>query len=260
MTEPIYDRIGVRYRDLRQPDPRIAAAIWRALGDARSVVNVGAGAGSYEPTDRAVIAVEPSQVMIDQRPAGSAEVIQGCAEALPLADDSVDAALAILTVHHWSDPLAGVAEMQRVARRRVVIVTFDPDAVDFWLYDYFPQIPAVDRVICPSIAELGEALGRMEVATLPVPHDCVDGFLGAYWRRPERYLDPAVRAAISSFGKITEEADGVALLRADLESGAWRERYGALYKRASVDLGYRILTSRAPGPAHRSGTEVAASA
>jgi SAM-dependent methyltransferase len=240
----LYDRIGVGYRAHRRPDPRIAAAILGALGDARSIVNVGAGAGSYEPPDRAVTAVEPSREMIRQRPPGSARVLQASATALPFADDAFDAALAVLTVHHWPDRARGLAELRRVARQRVVVLTWDPGAAGFWLVaDYFPELVAIDRGIFPTLEEMERALGPAEVRPLPVPHDCVDGFLGAYWRRPHAYLDPAVRAAISTFSKVRDVETGLARLRSDLADGSWAGRHGHLLERAELDLGYRLVVA-----------------
>ena len=170
----VYDTIGRRYAGQRRADPRVAAAIRAALGDARSVVNVGAGSGSYEPVDLSVLAVEPSREMIRQRPAGAAPAVQAVAERLPLGDGSVDAALAVLTLHHWADRAAGLAELARVARRRVVIVTWDPARTgDFWLTrDYLPAVVELDAAIFPSIAEIESALGGARVAPLRIPHGC----------------------------------------------------------------------------------------
>jgi len=224
MGRALYNRIGRTYTATRQSDPKIAAAITRALGDATTVVNVGAGTGSYEPFDRALIAVEPSSHMIQQRLPGAAPVIQASAEALPFPDDSFDAAMALLTLHHWTDWHRGLDEMRRVARRQVVF-TFEPGEVgNFWLTEaYFPDIVELDRGRCPSIADLARHLGDCRVDRVAIPHDCVDGFLAAYWRRPEAYLDPKVRAGISAFALLDQDAvsRGVARLEADLESGAW---------------------------------------
>lgn len=240
--QAIYDRIGHGYRRFRTPDPRIAALVREVLGDARTVVNVGAGSGSYEPTDRKVVAVEPSATMIAQRPAGSAPVIQASAEALPFEDQSFDAAMAVLTIHHWGNRAQGLRELRRVARQRVVILTHLPDAAPFWLTDtYVPEITAMDRGIFPSIAEIESVLGPVRVTPVPVPHDCTDGFLGAYWRRPEAYLDPDVRAAISGFAKLPETAERMERLRADLASGEWERANGSLREREAVDLGYRLV-------------------
>jgi SAM-dependent methyltransferase len=246
---PLYDTIGHNYATLRQPDARIAAAIDAALGDAQRVANVGAGAGSYEPRDRQVIAVEPSEVMIGQRPADAAPCVIGSAEALPLESVSVDAAMAVLTTHHWTDRERGFREMARVARQRVVILTWIPDAnpaAPFWLTrDYFPEIEAYDRTIFPSAASLTgmleRSIGPTRMSPVMIRHDCTDGFLCAYWRRPELYLDPARRAAISSFARIDAEP-GLTQLRTDLESGQWTQRNSELMELDTFDAGYRIVT------------------
>lgn len=241
----LYDDIGRGYAELRRPDHRIAAAIDAALGDAGSVVNIGAGTGSYEPRGRTVLAVEPSDVMIRQRPAGAAPCLRGSAEALPLETASVDAAMAVLSAHHWSDLERGLREMARVARRRAILLTWVPDAPPFWLTeDYFPQIAAYDRGIFPDsaalVAMLERAIGPVHMEPVPIPHDCTDGFLCAYWRRPESYLSADVRSAMSSFARIDAEA-GLARLRADLSSGRWAERNGHLLALDTLDLGYRIV-------------------
>lgn len=241
MSEPRYDSIGAGYARRRRPDPRIAAAIEAALGDARSVVNVGAGTGSYEPADRDVQAVEPSEVMIAQRPGDAAPCVRASAENLPFADASFDAAMAILTIHHWSDWRAGLREMARVARRRVVLLTFDVEAPEFWLTrDYFPALAALDRQIMLRLGDMASELGAFRAVPVPVPHDCVDGFLGAYWRRPEVYLDPAARGSMSSFARI-DSAEGLQRLARDVESGAWAKRYGDLLTLDALDVGYRLL-------------------
>jgi SAM-dependent methyltransferase len=247
----LYDNIGHGYAALRRPDPRIAAAIDAALGDASSVVNIGAGSGSYEPQSRTVLAVEPSEVMIRQRSASAAPCLQGFAESLPLASASVDAAMAILSAHHWSDVERGLGEMARVARKRIVLLTWvaPPDCPTFWLTErYFPEVLAHDRTIFPSAAALTVMLerviggaSRVRITPVPVPHDCVDGFLGAYWRRPELYLEAERHAAISSFTRIDARA-GLAKLSADLSSGRWAELHGALLGLESLDLGYRIVS------------------
>ena len=241
----LYDTIGRGYDAHRRPDPRLAAAIAGALGGAPSIVNVGAGAGSYEPIDRPVTAVEPSAAMLRQRRPGAAPAVRASATDLPFRDAAFAAALAILTVHHWPDRARGLAELARVARDRVVIVTWDPDArYAFWLVDdYFPEIPAIDRVIFPTLDDLRRVLGPIEVLTLPIPHDCVDGFLGAYWRRPEAYLDAGVRGAISGFTKLADVAPGLARLRADLADGTWERRHGHLRRHDAIDLGYRLVVA-----------------
>lgn len=246
---PLYDAIGRGYAAYRRPDHRIGAAIDEALGDASSVVNVGAGAGSYEPAGRRVIAVEPSEVMIRQRPAGAAACVQGSAESLPLESASVDAAMAILTIHHWTDLERAFGEMARVARTRLVILTWVPDAARFWLTEeYCPVILAHDRTVFPPAAALASIIERVcgrgasiDLTPIPVPHDCVDGFLCAYWRRPECYLEPERRAAISSFARF-DSGPGLARLRADLADGTWARRHGRLLTLDALDLGYRLMT------------------
>jgi SAM-dependent methyltransferase len=241
----VYDRIGRTYATTRRPDARIQAAIWAALGDARTVVNVGAGTGSYEPP-QTVLAVEPSAAMIAQRPAGSAPVAQTVAERIPLPDGACDAATAVLTIHHWPDPRAGLAEMRRVARRSVVL-TWDPDFAEaFWFVrDYLPESVAFDRGRMPAIADVCMWMGGAGVTALPVPHDCEDGFFCAHWRRPEAYLDPAVRAGMSNLAQLGAPVQrAVAALRRDLDSGAWHERNRDLFGLDELDLGYRLLVSR----------------
>jgi len=239
-----YDDIGRTYTATRATDPRIAARIWDALGEARTVVNVGAGTGSYEPPDRDVTAVEPSAVMLAQRPPEAAPAVQASAEALPFADASFDAAMAVLTLHHWDDWRAGCAELRRVARDRVVVFSWDPTyRRHMWLGpEYFDYDVDKDLEHFPSLAEQAAAL-EAEVQVVPVPWDCRDGFHGAFWRRPEAFLDPAVRAGISSLAKRDEAelVDGLARLRADIDSGAWARRHADLLVRDELDLGYRLL-------------------
>ena len=246
MTEPLYDQIGRSYTTTRRPDPRIAAAIVNALGDAGTVINVGAGAGAYEPAGPSLVAVEPSWRMIRQRPNGAASVAQASAEALPFSAGTFDAALAVLTLHHWTDWRAGLDEMKRVATR-LVVFTFDPgEAHKFWLIEaYFPEIAELDQGRCPTVADIVQHLGDCRVDRIPIPHDCVDGFLAAFWRRPEAYLDPGVRAGISSFALLDQDvvARGIAQLHADLESGQWERRFGHIRSLDSLDICYRLLVS-----------------
>ena len=240
----LYDRIGRGYAGYRRPDPRIASRIEEALGSARSVVNVGAGTGSYEPADRTVVAVEPSGEMVRQRAETAAPAVRGAAERLPLRGRSVDAALAVLTIHHWTDWRRGLAEMRRVARDRVVILTWDPEHAGFWLVqDYFPEIPAADRETFPTFAEMERVLGPIDVRPVPVPADCSDGFLGAYWRRPATYLDAGARSAISAFAKLRDVDEKIARLRADLDDGTWERRHGKLLSLPEIDLGYRLIVA-----------------
>lgn len=244
MTRALYDRIGLGYAVRRRPDERIASRIRIALRGCRRILNVGAGAGAYEPRDRFVVAIEPSAEMIKQRAVTAAHAIQGLAERLPCRDGSFDAALAILTIHHWSCREEGLAEMRRVAADRIVILTWDPDQPGFWLVrDYFPEILEIDRTTFPSLADVEKLIGPSEIHVVPVPADCSDGFLGAYWRRPAEYLNPDVRAAISTFSKI-DSTEGLARLRGDLEDGSWFEKNGAVEPLQELDIGYRLIVAR----------------
>jgi SAM-dependent methyltransferase len=243
-----YDRTGHGYAEVRRADPRIAARVHAALGDARTVVNVGAGAGSYEPADREVTAVEPSELMISQRPPGSAPVVQASAEELPFADDSFDAAMATITIHHWRDLEAGLAEMVRVARRRVVVLTFEPAALaGLWIVeDYFPRASDIHAEYMPDVARLAETLGGASIEVVAVPSRCTDGFFIALWDRPELCLDPEVRRGSTVWHVMSAEEveGGLAALRADLESGRWDERHGHLREETEeLELGLRLLVA-----------------
>ena len=222
--------------------------IFDALGGVRSVVNVGAGAGSYEPVQITVVAVDPSIEMIRQRPIGSAPAVLARAESLPFRSRSFDAALAILTIHHWSCIAAGLAELRRVARGRVVILTCDPAChARFWLAShYFTEIIDLDRGCLPTIDQLAELLGDIEVREVPIPSDCKDGFQGAFWQKPEAYLDPTVRRGISTFAKLPPDVidRGLARLSDDLRSGRWEKLFGHLRRQDSVDLGYRLVIAK----------------
>jgi SAM-dependent methyltransferase len=243
----VYDQIGRTYLSTRRPDPRIASAIGVVLRDAKTIVNVGAGAGAYEPVGRPLIGVEPSWQMIRHRSHGASPVVQAVAEALPFGPGTFDVALAVLTLHHWADWRLGVAEMKRVARRAVVFA-FDPNVLaDFWLTGtYFPEIIQHGRRQGPSMAELADALGDCTVDQVSIPHDCVDGFLAAFWRRPETYLDPGVRASMSGFSLLGRDlvSRGIARLETDLKSGVWEERFGYLRSLDALDAGYRLLATR----------------
>lgn len=240
----LYDSIGQAYRATRRADPRIASAITNALGDVASVVNIGAGTGSYEPRET-IVAIEPSWVMIGQRPPGSAPAVQAVAEHIPLRDHCADAAMAVLTVHHWSDAAAGLAEMRRIARRRLVFFTWYPQVFpSFWLLsEYLPEAGKVDSAMTEPLRVLARLLPDAEVRPVPVPHDCVDGFAAAYWRRPQAYLDPAVRAGISMLAKTGEDAlrAGLTRLADDLRTRRWHENHADLLQLDSLDVGYRIL-------------------
>lgn len=241
-----YDSIGSDYAKLRRPDPRIAAAINAALGEAGTVLNVGAGAGNYEPVGRQVTALEPSMAMIRQRPPSAATVVQGYAEELPFADASFDATMAVLTVHHWTGQARGLAELQRVSRGPVVILTYDPAFRGFWLADYLPELVALDEAQMPPMADYAAALGPVDIVPVPIPNDCTDGFLCAYWRRPAAYLDAQVRAAMSSFHALGDVSAALTRLELDLDSGAWEARYEALLELDALDCGYRLVAAR-PG-------------
>ncbi|MGI5452222.1 class I SAM-dependent methyltransferase [Streptomyces sp. CA-249302] len=242
-----YDTLGTTYGLTRRPDPRIAARIHAALGDASDVVNVGAGTGSYEPP-RTVLAVEPSQVMIAQRPPGSAPAVRAVAERLPVRTGAADAVMALLTVHHWADLAAGLAELRRIARRRVVVLTWDQRIFRerFWLVrDYLPGAAAFDDTRAVPIERLAALLGGARVEPVPVPHDCTDGFGAAFWRRPHAYLDPRVRGGISLFAQTGEDAlaPGLAALRDDLATGRWHDRHADLLALDRFDVGYRLLVA-----------------
>ncbi|HEX4009491.1 MAG TPA: methyltransferase domain-containing protein [Solirubrobacteraceae bacterium] len=248
-TSPRYERIGRGYAQLRRQDPRLAHRLREALGDASTVVNVGAGAGSYEPRDRHVIAIEPSDVMAAQRPPELAPAIRADAGTLPLRDGSVDAALAVLTVHHWdTQQQPGVRELRRVTRGPVVIVTFDQRVSSrMWLVaDYLPEVAELDRRIFPSIDELAGWLGgRTHTELVPVARDTPDWTLAAFWAHPERVADPAARGATSGFSRMDERLVGRAVdaVGADLASGEWDRRHGDLRSLAAFDAGMRLLVN-----------------
>ncbi|MFE2151052.1 MerR family transcriptional regulator [Streptomyces lavendulae] len=243
----LYERIGSAYPATRRTEPRIAEKIWEALGDARTVLNVGAGTGSYEPTDREVTAVEPSAVMRAQRPAGAAPCVAAGAERLPFADRSFDAAMAVSTVHHWPDPVAGLREMKRVADR-VVVFTYDAGSPGwlerFWLTrDYLPEFGDL-LAGWPSLADMTRAIGGRAEPVL-IPWDCADGFFEAHWRRPEAYLEEHVRRAVSVWTRVGPEAEERAVneLREDLASGCWAERNRDLVALDTAELGLRLIVA-----------------
>ena len=239
-----YERIGVGYAERRRPDPRIERRILEALGDARSVINVGAGAGSYEPTDRYVVAVEPAVQMLEQRPEGAAPAVRAVAERLPFPDASFDAALALLTIHHWTDIERGVAELRRVAARQVVLGFDVSRQDDFWLVrDYVPAWAALEWKRAPTVSSTLSLFQNPRVQPVPIPADCTDGFGGAYWKRPEAYLDPDVRQSISSLAQLPPEdlEPGLTRLTDDLTSGRWHERNAELLDLDELDLGYVLV-------------------
>jgi SAM-dependent methyltransferase len=241
-NKQLYDTIGTTYTVTRRTEPRIAEQVWAALGDAQTVLNVGAGTGSYEPPDRHVVAVEPSAVMRSQRPAGSAPCLEGFAENLPFEDQSFDAAMAFATIHHWQDPIAGLREMRRVARR-VVVFTSDGRGLDrFWLdRDYLPE----HRNLWAGRPSLTELTGAIAARTepVPVPWDCADGFYEAYWRRPDAYLQDSVRRGISIWARLGPDVEQRAVhkLREDLATGRWAERNRDLIDLDEAELGLCLL-------------------
>ena len=247
MTSTRYDHIGRSYAQTRRTDPRVKAQIDAAIADAATVVNVGAGTGSYEPTDRPVVAVEPSPTMIRQRPADLAPVVRAYAEALPFRDATFDTALAIFTVHHWRDTDGGLRELARVARRQVILSYDAVVELNFWLVeDYFPEIARLDnenrRYTSDAIARV---LDVRSVEPVLVPADCVDGFMACYWSRPEAYVDPVVQAGISGLARLDPAVRerGTERLRADLASGAWDARHGHLRALTQLDVGYRLIAA-----------------
>jgi SAM-dependent methyltransferase len=235
-----YDIIGINYAQLRKPDPRIAAIIDNALGPAQTVLNVGAGTGSYEPADRQLTAIEPSLEMIRQRVPGAAKAIQASADNLPFDDNSFDASMAILTIHHWPDKEAGLREMRRVTRERIILLTFDP-AHRPWLTDYLPGLVTLDEAQMPKLSDYERWLGPVQISPVPVPHDCSDGFLYAYWRRPASYLDPRLRSGSSSFWASRDIEEGLRKLEQDLATGEWERRYPELLALDAYDAGYRLV-------------------
>ncbi|WP_413334391.1 class I SAM-dependent methyltransferase [Brevibacterium sp. GP-SGM9] len=243
-----YGRIGAGYRDYRRPEPEFESAIRRALGDAKSVLNLGAGAGSYEPTDREVTAVEPSATMRSQRPAHLNSAIAASAESLPFDDGSFDAAMTTFSVHQWGDLEAGLAEMRRVSRGPVVIMTCDPTLLDrSWLAEYAPEMIATEARRYPRIDRIRDCLaGDVEVRPLPIPLHCTDGFSEAYFGRPEMLLDPGARKANSAWSFLDEAAVQrfVARLEGDLASGEWDRTYGALRDRAHFEGSLVLITAR----------------
>jgi SAM-dependent methyltransferase len=237
----LYDTIGKGYADYRKPDPRIGAMIENALGDAQTVLNVGAGTGSYELPGRHVNAVEPSATMIAQRAPNEIGAVQGIAENLPFPDKSFDATTAFLTTHHWSDLRKGLEEMKRVSRKRCVFFDQDFTGVDFWMLDdYFPEMKNELAELLP-LETARDVFGELRVVPVPIANDCTDGFFCAYWRRPEAYLDPDVRGAISFFAKARDVEARMEMLRCDLADGAWIRRNGHLMRETERDFGYRLV-------------------
>jgi SAM-dependent methyltransferase len=241
-----YEQAGIGYAQIRRADPRIAAAIHAALGDAQTVLNVGAGAGNYEPTDRYVLAVEPSAAMRAQRPAGAAPAIDARAEKLPFDTDSFDAAMACATIHHWQPPEAGLAELRRVTRGPVVIFTFELQRMPEWQRDYFAEPLALEMSVFPALDHVASTLGgKARIERIPIPGDCTDGFVESWWKRPEVMLDPIVRASQSMWKRLPAgvEERAIARLRRDLESGEWDRNYGYLREQDSYNGSLALVIS-----------------
>jgi len=237
-----YDTLAPEYVNYRVADTRIDAAIRRHIVPGEKVLNVGAGQGSYEPSDCDVTAVEPSLEMIARRAATKVKALQCSAEDLPFDDSSFDTSLAILTIHHWHDIQKGLRELKRVTRGKVIVLTWNGNFGDFWLPDYLPEIASIDVELFPPLNQLSEWLGPNTTnEVLEIPYDCTDGFMCAYWRRPEMYLIPAARQAISTFSRVSDTSAGLNRLRQDIESGYWHKKYEPLTGKISLDCGYRLV-------------------
>jgi len=250
-----YDRIGKDYQRRRKPDHRFVALIEEALGDCVSVLNVGAGTGSYESSKRKLVALEPSETMIRQRPPDAAPAICGQAEQLPFLDHTVDGITAFMTVHHWLDVPRGLKELRRVARKRIVIMTYLPQLGPFpdrWVTNvYFPGIAAAHRRRMPELHFFEEAFGTVTLVPLLIPHDCTDGFIDAFWARPEVYLDPGARNSMSAFQLLNpvDLVQGIAQLRADLKQGVWDSQFAKLRTQKEIDAGLRLVVAHFPDAA-----------
>ncbi|PCH60722.1 MAG: SAM-dependent methyltransferase [SAR86 cluster bacterium] len=243
---PIYNQIGQTYSLGRRTDPHIAAQLHSHLEGASSLLNIGAGTGSYEPKHIPVTAVEPSSTMIKQRLTSShvtTNVIQGPAESLAVADKSFSHAMTVLSMHHWQDRAKAFSEIKRVTRERFVALTWDPAADPFWLTrDYFPELYQIDQKNFPALSEFEQAFGNISVSALKIPANCIDGFLAAYWQRPEAYLDELVRKNISTFSRLRNCEESLNRLRDDISSGAWEEKNSEILQYEFIDVGYRIVS------------------
>ncbi|MCI5106901.1 MAG: class I SAM-dependent methyltransferase [Pseudomonadales bacterium] len=245
VPEYSYNQSGKHYNTGRRTDPRIAARLWQQLDLRQSILNIGAGSGSYEPANCSLVAVEPSAIMLAQRSPGSGPAVQAVAEQLPFADQAFHQVMTVLSMHHWPDQQRAFEEIRRIGRSRFVALSWDPDCEPFWLTrDYFPEIIAMDRKIFPGLQQLQNCFARVEIETLPIPADCEDGFFAAYWKRPEAYLDKRVRDCMSTFARIQNPDKGLKRLAKDLESGAWQQRNSDLMQRQELDAGYRLLIAR----------------
>jgi SAM-dependent methyltransferase len=244
-----YDNNGQQYSGQRKTEPAIASYIGKALGNAKTVLNVGAGAGSYEPEDRYVVSVEPSAVMRNQRIAnGKTPAINAFGDQLPFDDHAFDAVTAFVTLHHWPDMKKGLLELKRVAREKVIVMTFDPQALDrFWNAEYFPEIIDVERQRYPTIPFITDALeADCEVWEIPVPLHCADGFQEAFYGRPEAFLDEKVRKAQSAWGFISDEQQRTIVKRLadDLASGEWDRKYGFYRTQPEFTCALRLVIGK----------------
>ena len=236
-----YDQLAKQYRTYRNPDPRLAKRIHFHIQGAGRVLNVGAGMGSYEPEGCEIVAVEPSHEMIARRKNSKATLIRGYAEDLPFRDNDFDISMGILTMHHWSNIVLGLQEMIRVSKDKIVLLTWIGYGEEFWLLDYIPEIMGVDKKLFPTLEELEQILGSISVETIEIPYNCTDGFMCAYWQRPEAYLDPKIRKAISTFSRISDVQEGLNRLRNEIDSGTWHKKHSHLLEKESLDLGYRLV-------------------
>lgn len=246
--DPIYDKIGITYSVTRCTDPKIAQQLYAELVGATRIVNIGAGTGSYEPEHVDLVAVEPSAKMIAQRKADAYPVEQAFAEELPFGDNSFSHAMTVLSMHHWTDRPRAFQEINRVTTEKFVAITWDPHAEPFWLTrDYFPEIHEADHRIFPDLAELSQYFDDVVMRPLQIPSDCQDGFFAAFWKRPDVYLRPEVRQAMSPFAKIENLAEGLQKLEQDLTSGQWAAKNAAILHASTLDVGYRIITAKMTG-------------
>jgi SAM-dependent methyltransferase len=241
----LYDSIGVGYAVGRRTDPNVAEQLYTHLIGATRIVNVGAGTGSYEPDNVDLVAVEPSAEMISQRKAGSCRVEKAFAESLPFEDRSFSHAMTVLSMHHWDNRELAFAEISRVTTDRFVAITWDPNSTPFWLTrDYFPEIYDMDKSIFPGLEELSEYFDEVDISPLQIPSECEDGFLAAFWKRPEAYLNCEVRQSMSSFSKLDSSSLGLKKLEEDLASGIWKRNNRDILSSSSIDVGYRLISAK----------------
>jgi SAM-dependent methyltransferase len=241
----IYDDIGINYSVTRCTDPKIAKQLYSELQGAARIVNIGAGTGSYEPENVELVAVEPSSKMISQRKIGSHSVEKAFAEKLPFENNSFTHAMTVLSMHHWENRELAFSEINRVVTEKFVAITWDSNSAPFWLTrDYFPEIYEMDKCIFPDLDELNEHFDEVKMSPLQIPSDCKDGFLAAFWKRPEAYLSSKVRQSISSFSKLKNLSEGLQKLEDDLASGVWAKKNHAILNSSSLDVGYRVISAK----------------